>query len=236
MIKSDKENKVLIADDDLFVLNLLEKIITRIGCAPVKARNGEEAIERLMEDTDLKCAVSDICMPRKNGFELLEYILNQTPQIPVILTSSLPFTAGEILHRGARAFLKKPFQIDAMMERISRLIEGEDRQPERRRQSRVPIKLPVTIDSSSTFSVSGWSRDVSRSGINFTISGNNRSLPASFSLRLKLEERRITIEDTRKVWARKEPGGRLSVGCRFGKIDEPSRQLLEKTLAATRPV
>ena len=65
--------KVLIADDETFVRNLLEKNLRASGLPieiTISAENGQEALEKaLLSPPDI--VITDIAMPVKNGLELV---------------------------------------------------------------------------------------------------------------------------------------------------------------------
>lgn len=81
---------ILIADDDLTLLEMYEERLKAEGCIIVTAKNGEEALEKVAESKpDL--ILLDIMMPKISGFEVLENIKKdpQTSAIPVIILTAL---------------------------------------------------------------------------------------------------------------------------------------------------
>ncbi len=69
----DAPCKVLIVDDDAESLKFLEYALSRNGYEPIAARDGEEAIEALSKNR-VDIVVSDIAMPRLNGYQLYQRI------------------------------------------------------------------------------------------------------------------------------------------------------------------
>jgi chemosensory pili system protein ChpA (sensor histidine kinase/response regulator) len=87
---------ILVVDDERHVARVLTVALERAGYTVETARNGEEAVIKLVE---LKpdALLTDIMMPRMNGRELVAVVCNQFPDRPVpivVMTSSL-----ELEHR-----------------------------------------------------------------------------------------------------------------------------------------
>ena len=74
------------------------------------AANGAEAIERLCAGR-FDLVLTDLQMPEVNGFELLEWLRANQPEIPTVLMSGAFTVAAEraVLKSGAAAVLRKPF-------------------------------------------------------------------------------------------------------------------------------
>jgi len=81
---------ILIADDDLTLLEMYEERLKAEGCIIVTAKDGEEALEKVSESKpDL--ILLDIMMPKISGFEVLENLKKdpETSTIPVIILTAL---------------------------------------------------------------------------------------------------------------------------------------------------
>lgn len=101
--------RILLADDDAEVLNLLEHILKNDGHAIEKAQNGYEAIARLRAET-FDLVITDRSMPGANGDEVARAAQAHTPATPVILLSGfgdLMNDAGEC-PRGVTRVVSKP--------------------------------------------------------------------------------------------------------------------------------
>ena len=71
--------KILLADDDLDILEMMEYNLTKEGYEIICASNGEEAIE-LIKKHKPTLAILDIMMPKKDGVEVCT-TLRQDPQL-----------------------------------------------------------------------------------------------------------------------------------------------------------
>lgn len=79
--------RILVVDDDLFVLATLSSILEENGFPCRTARNGLEALKELCL-TLPDVIVSDLRMPIMSGFELLPILRDRYPQIRVIVVSA----------------------------------------------------------------------------------------------------------------------------------------------------
>ena len=102
---------ILVVDDERHVARVLSVALERAGYAVETARNGKEAVCKLVE-LNPDALLTDIMMPRMNGRELVAVVRNHFPQrqVPiVVMTSSL-----ELEHRdwvkeyGNLHFIEKP--------------------------------------------------------------------------------------------------------------------------------
>lgn len=117
---SNKPAKILITEDDKFLLKLYSDKLRREGFEVLESLTGEEGFNRvLMERPDL--VILNLILPRKNGFEVLsEMKLNsETKNIPVIILTNLAQESDikRGLGLGAAAYLvKTEFSINQLAE------------------------------------------------------------------------------------------------------------------------
>ena len=64
--------KILIADDDYYSFLLLQKVLSRTGASLIHAKNGKEALEKLIKNKAISIVILDIVMPYLNGFEIIK--------------------------------------------------------------------------------------------------------------------------------------------------------------------
>lgn len=119
--------KVLIADDALFMRNLLRDILERSGFQVVaEATNGQEAIE-LYREHKPDLVTMDIVMPLKSGIEALEEIIKEDPRARIVMCSALgqETLVLEAVQCGARDFIVKPFKEERVVEVVRRICDQE---------------------------------------------------------------------------------------------------------------
>jgi DNA-binding response OmpR family regulator len=111
--------KVLLVDDEEeFVRTLAERMEMR-DVGPDVALNGEEALERVEEDTP-DVMVLDLRMPGLDGLEVLEKVKKAYPKIQVIILTGHGSDQDEetALRLGAYDYLRKPADLDHLLKTI----------------------------------------------------------------------------------------------------------------------
>ncbi|MDD2804049.1 MAG: response regulator [Elusimicrobiales bacterium] len=116
--------KILIADDDDDLRDLVEMVLGSAGYTVLANNNGKRAWETLQkEGADL--AVLDINMPEMDGLELLDLIRNDDrfKEMPVMLLTARKGMdeRAKGLERGADDYLTKPFDNDELVRRVKLL-------------------------------------------------------------------------------------------------------------------
>ncbi len=125
-MRQEEEVSVLVVEDSITVRNVLKNIIETSGFRVTTAVDGMEAYAKMQEE-DFNLVVSDVDMPRMNGFELTSKIRNskQLADIPVVLVTALESAEDRKkgLEAGANAYIRKgSFDKGNLIETIKRLI------------------------------------------------------------------------------------------------------------------
>jgi CheY-like chemotaxis protein len=119
---------VLLVDDDRAMLLALQEGFARYADAfsVLLAGDGVEALEYLKRQP-VSLVVTDLKMPRVDGFELLATIMSNFPDIPVIIITGYSTPEMERLARkgGAVAFVAKPFLIENLARQIISMLRQE---------------------------------------------------------------------------------------------------------------
>lgn len=104
----DKE-RILIAEDDEDIVELLSLYLESNNYEVTSANNGEDALNTIKEET-ISLAIVDIMMPKMNGYELIKSI-RKFSDIPIIITSAKSMDNDKILgiDIGADVYITKPF-------------------------------------------------------------------------------------------------------------------------------
>jgi len=119
---------ILIAEDSVATRRMLEKLLVAAGYQVIVCRDGQEALEQLSQHQGrIDLILSDIEMPRLNGFELLEKAraLPTFKQTPIVMATS---RTGD-RHRqqaeslGATDYLGKPVQPQQLIDTVAKLLE-----------------------------------------------------------------------------------------------------------------
>lgn len=116
--------KVLIVDDESFIINLLKNGLTENGFDVITAENGFEALIAV-EEQKPDVVITDIMMPRLTGLEFLKAIKNNpaTAGVPVFLISAMDQAdmVQEGLDLGAADYITKPFKINEIIGKLRHL-------------------------------------------------------------------------------------------------------------------
>jgi DNA-binding NtrC family response regulator len=119
--------RILVIDDEINMLNLLKKILSKEGYEVTTCPTAEEALEQLGRKVyDL--IVADLVLPGINGIELLKTVKKDMPTIPFILITAFASieSAVEAMKMGAFDYLAKPFQTEELKITIRKAIEQQE--------------------------------------------------------------------------------------------------------------
>ncbi len=113
--------KILLVDDSKTELHHLSELLGRQGFSVRMAENGEEAMQRLGEETpDL--ILMDVVMPGQNGFQLTRSITRDArfASVPVIMCTSKNQETDKVwgMRQGARDYIVKPVNAAELVAKI----------------------------------------------------------------------------------------------------------------------
>ena len=113
--------KILIAEDEEPIANLIKMNLRRAGYECVWAADGEKAAD-LMGSGKYDLLLLDVMLPGINGYELMEYA--RTLELPVIFLTALGTTENKVkgLRMGADDYLTKPFEIVELLARVEAVL------------------------------------------------------------------------------------------------------------------
>ena len=120
-------SKILLVEDDPFLVTLLKAKLSREGFEILHAKDGQEAIDILRKGKpDL--ILLDIILPQKSGFEVLEEVRSdpQLRNVPVMIISNLGQT-GDI-EKGRELgvleyFVKAKISVDELSDKVKEFLK-----------------------------------------------------------------------------------------------------------------
>ena len=115
--------KLLVADDDNEIRELLEFDLSHSGYIVETAKDGEEALQKaIIGNYDL--ILLDVMMPKMNGFEVCKHIRNAKPDIPILMLTAKGTINDktEGFDSGADDYIVKPFDIQEVLLRVRALV------------------------------------------------------------------------------------------------------------------
>lgn len=117
--------RILVADDDEAIRDLIVRWLTPSGAEVRVARDGIEAVESLAEFRP-EAMVLDLGMPGRDGFEVLEHMqeVDAHETTPTMVLTGRHTTRDVVrsFRLGARDYLRKPFREEQLLIRVSRLL------------------------------------------------------------------------------------------------------------------
>lgn len=107
---------ILIADDDSFIRVLMQKQLQATGSAIIEASLGDEVLA-LYKKHRPRVVFLDVHIPNRNGFDVLQDILQEDPNACVVMISSDAVKANVVrsIQSGAKGFIGKPFEQDVLL-------------------------------------------------------------------------------------------------------------------------
>jgi DNA-binding NtrC family response regulator len=115
---------ILVADDDPEILTLLEDILTDSGYQATTVKWGNEAY-RILKEGGVDLLLTDLRMPDLDGFQLLELMRDEQPDLPVLVITGSTSTQDAVraIKHGALDYVEKPFDVDAIRLTIDKAME-----------------------------------------------------------------------------------------------------------------
>ncbi len=104
-----QEIKILVVDDDPFVLEMLTMILEGNGYTIVTAENGLEALGKAIADASIDLIVSDVNMPEMDGIQLIKELRSHGLDVPIIMVTGVSSisVAVDALSSGAIDYVLK---------------------------------------------------------------------------------------------------------------------------------
>ena len=117
--------KILIIEDEIAINKMLCMNLGLVGHETVPFTDGEQVIKRLSGDgnADADLALLDVMLPKADGFELLELLLEK--KIPVIFLTAKGDLESKLrgLTGGAEDYIVKPFEMLEVIARIDKVLK-----------------------------------------------------------------------------------------------------------------
>lgn len=111
--------RVLVVDDEEFVLEVAGEMLKELGLEPIPARDGFEALEIFRRRGDgIGAVLLDMNMPGMNGSEVFEELRRIRGDLPIVISSGYSETDMTKAFAGRRvdAFMSKPYEFAKLVE------------------------------------------------------------------------------------------------------------------------
>jgi DNA-binding NtrC family response regulator len=117
--------QVLLVEDEPLIRLIAAEMLANIGCGVLEAGNGAEALEIAGEGLDrIDALMIDLGLPDQPGEQVIRKLLDQRPDLPVIVTTGADTVAAarRLNDCGAIRFLEKPYYFSDLQEAVRLLI------------------------------------------------------------------------------------------------------------------
>ena len=113
---------ILVVDDDRAIRRLVRLVLEQAGYSVLVAADGVEGLHVFRQFQDrIALLLTDVTMPRMNGLDLADHVLESDSQVPVV------FTSGDVPNAD-RGFgcIAKPFKPDELIDRVYEVLEDAE--------------------------------------------------------------------------------------------------------------
>jgi DNA-binding response OmpR family regulator len=126
--EGDIMQKILIADDDRPIAELISDVLEDEGFETVVCSNGESALQAIQQNPCFDLIILDIMMPKINGLELCRKIRDLV-SCPVLFVTAKNRTLDTLLglEMGGDDYIFKPFVVEELVARVKAHIRREQR-------------------------------------------------------------------------------------------------------------
>ena len=117
-------NKILLAEDDPNLGQLLQEYLTIKGFEATLAKDGDDARSKFVL-TDYDLCIFDVMMPKKDGFTLAREVRKINREIPILFLTAKSMTEDKIegFNAGGDDYLTKPFSVEELQLRVRALLK-----------------------------------------------------------------------------------------------------------------
>ncbi len=115
--------RIMVVDDEERIRRLVKDFLNKAGHIVIEAGDGEEAINRFMDDKNIDLIILDVMMPKFDGWEVLESI-REYSRIPVIMLTARAEEQDELkgFRLGVDEYITKPFSPKILVARVEALL------------------------------------------------------------------------------------------------------------------
>ncbi|MBB6681856.1 sigma-54-dependent Fis family transcriptional regulator [Aequorivita sp. 609] len=132
-----KEN-ILIVDDDINILELIQRHLHSLGYHTYKAVSVKEAVA-ILRDTEIDLLITDLKMPEVDGFQLIQFVSEHYPNMPKLVVTGYPSIQDALsaIKSGAVDYLVKPFTKEELKQGVLKSLSTKSKRK----------KTPESVDT-----------------------------------------------------------------------------------------
>lgn len=108
--------KILIVEDEIRLSRFISMVLQHAGYQTATCMTVSEARELLQQQQTWSLVLTDLVMPHENGFELVYWLTQNSPDVPVVIMTaySNKNIEAKAAQMGVAAVLTKPFTLDIL--------------------------------------------------------------------------------------------------------------------------
>ncbi len=124
-IRDLPELPILIIDDEEHALQSFEVVLRSGGMSNIMSCQESQDVMPLLSEQPIELMLLDLWMPHVSGEEILEYMLKEFPDVPVIIVTGVNEvdTAVKCMRSGAFDYLVKPIEKERLLSSVTRALE-----------------------------------------------------------------------------------------------------------------
>jgi CheY-like chemotaxis protein len=119
------EETILVVEDETDLRDMVAAILRQFGYQVILAVNGQEAVEKFQQQTQIDLVLMDVVMPVMNGKDAANLMRRHTPEVKILFISG--YARDIILSRGdlgsEENLLTKPIKPDELLHHIRRILD-----------------------------------------------------------------------------------------------------------------
>jgi CheY-like chemotaxis protein len=122
------QGTILFIDDEELIRFVASRMLEKLGYKVLTAASGQEGIDLYRQKNDgIHLVILDMIMPQMNGGEAFDHLAAIHPKVKVLLASgySIDGEAKNILARGCKGFIQKPFSLKDLSEKIREALAAD---------------------------------------------------------------------------------------------------------------
>ena len=170
--------KILIIEDEESIRRVLKKVLIEENNKYqfIEASDGVQGIEKI-KSNKLNLILCDIKMPKKDGIEVLQFIIKECPEVPTIMISGHGDleTAVESMRLGAFDYISKPPDLNRLLNSVRSALKNNDFTKKSRSNLKMSKEFEIIGDSNEIQDVKNLIQKVSLTNAKVLIQGPNGS-------------------------------------------------------------
>ena len=117
---------ILLVDDEEIVIGVGRQMLEKLGFSVLTAHNGQQALDVYDNNqSKIDLIILDMIMPDMGAADTYDKLQSINPAVKVLLSSGYGADqqTGELLNRGCKGFIQKPFNMQILADKIKDVLE-----------------------------------------------------------------------------------------------------------------